>query len=435
MVPMRIAVIGSGISGLGAAWALARRHQVTVYESEDRLGGHAHTVDLADAGERVSVDTGFIVYNERNYPNLVRLFDLLGVRTEPSEMSFSVSRGDGAFEYQARALGLLTQPSNLARPGYLRMVRDIGRFTRGATAAIAEGPSGTTGELLDRMELSAEFRRDFLLPMIACIWSSSLEAMLSYPAASMVRFLDNHGLLNVLERPRWRTVSGGSREYVSRIGASLAGGTRLASPVEAILRSDDEVVVLDAGGGVDRFDHVVLATHADTSLRILGSDATDGERDVLSAFGYQSNRVVLHRDPTLMPRRRRAWSSWNYLAEAGGDGSERVSLSYWMNRLQNLRTERPVIVTVNPSREPREVEREFTYHHPRFDARAVRAQERIGSLQGARRTWFAGSYCGNGFHEDGLRAGLEVASALGAPPPWAPPAATPRSPDYARMGA
>ncbi|MGZ4149275.1 MAG: NAD(P)/FAD-dependent oxidoreductase, partial [Actinomycetota bacterium] len=281
MGPMRIAVIGSGVSGLGAAWALARHHDVTLYEADDRLGGHAHTVDLLDEAGPVSVDTGFIVYNERNYPNLVRLFEQLGVRTEPSEMSFSVSRDDGAFEYRARALGLLTQPSNLARPGYLRMVRDIGRFTRGAVSALEAGTSETTAELLDRMGLSEEFRRDFLLPMIACIWSSSLEAMLSYPAGSMVRFLDNHGLLNVLERPRWRTVTGGSREYVARIAASLDGRLRLATPVEAVLRSEDEVAVHDARGGVDRFDHVVLATHADTSLQMLGSDATGEERDVL----------------------------------------------------------------------------------------------------------------------------------------------------------
>jgi predicted NAD/FAD-binding protein len=208
---------------------------------------------------------------------------------------------------------------------------------------------------------------------------------------------------------------------------------RLATPVRAIVRADDEIVVHDASGGVERFDHVVLATHADTALSILGSDASAQERDVLSAFGYQENRAVLHRDPALMPRRRRAWSSWNYLAE-GGDGSERVSLSYWMNGLQNLRTERPVVVTLNPSREPRHVERELSYRHPRFDARAVRAQARIGSLQGARRTWFCGSYCGYGFHEDGLRAGLDVARALGSPAPWQAPA-EPVTRTYATMGA
>jgi predicted NAD/FAD-binding protein len=415
---MKIAVVGSGISGLGAAWALARNHDVTVYEAENRLGGHANTIDVPDAGGSVAVDTGFIVYNEGNYPNLVRLFEHLGVRTEPSEMSFSVSRDGGAFEYKARAIGLLTQPSNAARPGYVRMVRDILRFTRTAAGSVRTGSFETTAEFLDRMEMSADFRRDFLLPMLACIWSSSLETMMSYPAESMIRFLDNHDLLSVLARPKWRTVTGGSREYVSRIGASMTSRVRLATPVEAVVRSHDSVTVHDADGSVDRFDEVILATHADTALKILGSGATEDEREVLSTFRYQTNRAVLHRDSTLLPRRRRAWSSWNYLADLDGDGTELVSLSYWMNRLQNLTTQDPVIVTLNPSREPHDVEREFTYRHPQFDTRAMRAQERIGSLQGIRRTWFSGSYCGDGFHEDGLRAGLEVAAGLDSPPPW-----------------
>ncbi len=415
---MKIAVIGSGISGLGAAWALGDEHEVTLYEAEGRLGGHSNTAEVVDRGRRIPVDTGFIVFNERNYPNLVRLFDHLRVPTEPSDMSFAVSRDAGRFEYQSRALGLAAQPINLARPGYARMVRDILRFTREAAFAVRPGSLETTRQLLDRMKLSDEFRRDFLLPILACIWSSTLEIMLSYPAESMVRFLDNHGLLDVLERPRWRTVSGGSREYVSRISSSFVGDVRSGTPVRTVIRSSGGAEVRDVHGGVDRFDHVVLATHADTSLRILGDDATDEERRALSAFRYQRNRVVLHRDPSLMPRRRRVWSSWNYLAERAGDGSERVSVSYWMNRLQNLETERPVIVTLNPSREPRDAEGEYAYDHPQFDARAAIAQGEIGSLQGARRTWFCGSYCGNGFHEDGLRSGLKVAAALDSPAPW-----------------
>jgi predicted NAD/FAD-binding protein len=411
---MKIAVVGSGVSGLGAAWALAQRHDVTLYEADARPGGHANTVEVGDAGRTVPVDTGFIVYNERNYPNLQRLFAHLDVPTEPSEMSFSVSRGDGAFEYKARALGLLSQPRNLASPGYRRMIRDIVRFSRTAASSVHEGSLETTEALLDRMSMSQEFRRDFLLPVVACIWSSSLEQMLRYPADSMVRFLDNHGLLDVLERPAWRTVSGGSRTYVDRIVGSLRD-VRLGRRVLGLRRGVDHVDVHDAGGRVDRFDHVVLATHADTSLSILGSEATPAERDVLSAFGYQRNIAVLHRDPSLMPVRRQAWSSWNYLAGASDD---RVSLSYWMNRLQNLRTERPVIVTLNPGREPADVEAEFEYRHPHFDVEAVRAQARIPELQGADRVWFCGSYCGNGFHEDGLRAGLSVAAELGSAAPW-----------------
>jgi predicted NAD/FAD-binding protein len=413
--PSKVAVIGAGIGGLGAAWALARKHDVIVYDAERRLGGHANTVDISDGERRIPVDTGFIVYNERNYPNLVRLFAHLGVPTEPSDMSFSVSRGRGRFEYQARALGLLTQPSNLARPAYLRMIGDILRFTKGAPAALGAGSGETIDAFLDRLELSEEFRREFLLPVVACIWSSSFETMRGYPAEAMVRFLDNHGLLNVLERPAWRTVTGGSRSYVSRIATSLEPNVRLGRRVRAVRRGPDGITVHDEQG-VERFDHVVLATHADTSLAILGDDATEDERKVLSTFRYQTNDVVLHRDETFMPIRRRAWSSWNYLDEGVAD--ERVSLTYWMNRLQNLRTARPVFVTVNPAREPRSIEERFTYRHPQFDRASVEAQERLPSLQGRRRTWFAGAYHGSGFHEDGLRAGLSVAAGLGSPAPW-----------------
>jgi predicted NAD/FAD-binding protein len=335
-------------------------------------------------------------------------------------MSFAVSLSGGTFEYQARALGLIAQPSNLVKPSYMRMMKDIARFAREATSAELE-PGMSTGAFLAAGGYSESFRRDFLLPMLACIWSSSLDAMLEYPAETMIGFLDNHGLLDVLHRPRWRTVTGGSREYVRKLTVPTAGTARLATPVVAVLRDDDGVRVVDANGGIDRFDEVVFATHADTTLRILGDGASPEERRVLSAFGYQRNVAVLHHDVAFMPRRRRVWSSWNYLAEEGrGRDRERVSLSYWMNRLQNLNTARPAIVTLNPLREPANVVSEHVYDHPAFDTRAVQAQTEIPSLQGVRRTWFAGSYCGHGFHEDALRSGLTVAAALGAAPPWWP---------------
>ena len=422
---MKIAVVGSGVAGLGAAWALARGHDVTVFEAGAYLGGHAHTVEIDDGGRSIPVDTGFIVYNEANYPNLVELFRALGVATEPSDMSFAVSRNRGAFEYQARALGIAAQPSNLARPTYRRMVREIFRFAKEAKALIGSDDLETTGEWLDRRGFSSGLREDFVLPMTACIWSSSLDDMASYPAATMAGFLNNHGLLDVLRRPAWRTVSGGSREYVRRVAASF-DDVRLATPIEAIVRLGDGVIVRDASGHQERFDHVVLATHADTSLAILGEDASSEERRLLGSFRYTENRAVLHRDPALMPVRRRTWSSWNYLAEGKADEpTSTVSLTYWMNRLQNLDTERPVLVTLNPLREPREVEAEFLYHHPTFDRAAVEAQRELSTVQGRDRTWFAGSYCGYGFHEDGLTAGLGVAAALGAPAPWwsAPPSA------------
>jgi uncharacterized protein len=424
---MDIAVIGSGIAGLGAAWALSRSHVVTLYEADDHLGGHAQTVEIEDGDRSIPVDTGFIVYNESNYPNLVRLFAETRVPTEPSDMSFSVSMAGGEFEYQARALGLLSQPSNLLRPRYLGMVRDILRFGREAPALLGADSSETIGEYLARAGYGDAFVKDFLLPELACIWSSSLDEMRDPPAAWLVRFLDNHDLLRVTQRPRWRTVTGGSREYVRRVAAPLGERARTATPVTGVRRDADGAWVTDGQGGRERFGHVVFATHADTTLGLLGGDASSAERRILGTFGFQANRAVLHRDPSLMPRRRRAWSSWNYLAEdrarpADGrdDDPRRVSLTYWMNRLQNLDTERPVFVTLNPHREPNHVVGSWIFHHPRYDRAAVDAQASLGRIQGDRRSWFCGAWTGFGFHEDGLRSGLEVAAALGSPAPWWP---------------
>lgn len=409
-------MVGSGIAGLGAAWALSRTHDVTLYEAEDRVGGHSNTVDVVDGGRSIPVDTGFIVYNEPNYPNLTRLFRHLGVATEPSDMSFSVSLGSGALEFTGRAPGLFAL-RNLVRPSHLRMVTDIVRFSRDAPKVLATETQETTGEYLDRMGYGDGFRRRYLLPVVACIWSSSLDRMLDFPVEMLLRFLDNHGLLDAFGRPAWRTVTGGSREYVRRVAAPISE-VRTGTPVASVRRTPDGVLVGDTRGGLERFDHVVLATHADRTLRILGDDATLRERAVLGAFRYQENRAVLHRDPSLMPARWRVWSSWNYLSEGGGSGAERVSLSYWMNRLQNLRTERPIFVTLNPSREPPEVVSRHTYRHPQFDRAAAQAQRALPALQGAGRTWFCGAYAGYGFHEDALRSGLGVAAALGAPAPW-----------------
>jgi uncharacterized protein len=416
----RIAIIGGGIAGLGAAWALDRVHDITLYEAADRLGGHAHTVDVDDEGRSVAVDTGFIVYNEPSYPNLVRLFDALDVPTEPSDMSFSVSIGGGRFEFRTRGPGILAQPANAARPGMWRMMRDFRRLCREAPEILASSSHESLGSYLDRSGYSEEFRLDLLLPMTAAIWSAGLDEMLAFPVVTLVRFLSNHSMLQVGSRLEWRTVSGGSREYVSRLTAGFRDRTRTSTPVVSIERGPGGVVVRDLHGGVDRFDHVVFATHADTALSILGGGATVSERTVLSAFRFQRNEAVLHRDPSLMPRRRAAWSSWNYVAEGRSerDRSRPVSLTYWMNALQGLRTRRPVFVTLNPLRRPRGPFTTFDYAHPQFDRTAIDAQEAIPSIQGVQRTWFSGAWSGYGFHEDGLRAGLEVAEALGAPAPW-----------------
>jgi predicted NAD/FAD-binding protein len=416
----RIGVIGGGIAGMGAAWALKARHDVVLYESEVRMGGHSNTVDVEDGGRRVPVDTGFIVYNERNYPNLVRLFDSLEVPTEWSDMSFSVSVGAGAFEYQSRAGGLLAQPSNLVRPGTWRMLRDFRRFCRDAPRVLSSGTRESLGSYLERGGYSDDFRLDLLLPVGAAIWSSGLDDMLEFPVTTLVGFLASHDILQVRARPRWRTVSGGSREYVRRLTAGFRDRIRLSSPVVAVRRAEDGVELLDASGGLDRFDEVVFATHPITTLRILGPEATLRERHILGAIRYQDNEAVLHRDPALMPRRRAAWSSWNYLADGRGepDRTKPVSLTYWMNRLQNLRTRQPVFVTLNPIREPLGEVQRFRYAHPQFDRAAMDAQRSLPSIQGTRRTWFAGAWCGHGFHEDGLRSGLDVAAALEAPAPW-----------------
>ncbi|GAB4366313.1 MAG: NAD/FAD-binding protein [Kiloniellaceae bacterium] len=415
--------MGAGIAGLGAAWALAGRHRITVYEEADYLGGHANTRAVTVDGRCLPVDTGFIVYNETNYPQLTKLFDHVGVASEASDMSFAVSLDDGALEYEGSARGLLVQPGNLLRPSHLLMLRDLLRFYRNAPALLDDPAAGepSLGEFLAAGGYSRAFAEQHILPMGAAIWSSTLERMRDFPARSFVRFFVNHRLFDLGQRPRWRTVSGGSREYVRRLSASFANRVRVKSPVTGLRRTPSGVVLRTPYGGEEAFDHVILATHADQALRILGDDASSAERQILGAFRYQQNRAVLHSDTALMPRRRKAWASWNYLTGAGEDGRTGVCVSYWMNRLQNLPTPTPVIVTLNPLRAPAadKTVAEFLYDHPQFDAAALAAQRRLPHIQGERRTWFCGSYCGNGFHEDGLEAGLAVARALGATWPWA----------------
>ena len=423
---MHIAVVGSGIAGLGAAWALSRSHDVTVFEAEPRLGGHANTLDVVWAdGTQTAVDTGFIVYNPRNYPHLIRLFDRLGVPTEGSNMSFGVSLDGGRLEYAGSPKGLVAQPANLLKPSYWSMVRQILRFYKEAPALLARDPEDPAamqalGDYLQVNGYSATFTYNHLLPMAAAIWSCPVDAVMRFPVRSFVQFLDNHGLMLIRGRPQWRTVTGGSREYVRRI-AEAVGRRRFhtASPVRALER-DHAGVRLTTDAGPQRFDQVVLATHGDQALAILGDDASDAERQTLGAFGYESNRTYLHSDPALMPRRRSVWSSWNYIGDGAQDTGAKVSVSYWMNRLQNLPGD-DLFVSLNPLQAPAadKVHAELSYTHPVFDGPAIAAQGRLPHLQGIHNTWFCGSYCGYGFHEDGLEAGLAVAAALGAPAPWA----------------
>ncbi|MFV3074242.1 NAD(P)/FAD-dependent oxidoreductase [Niveispirillum fermenti] len=421
---MRIAVIGAGISGLSAAWLLNRQgHDVTLFEQNDYLGGHSNTVDVKGAdGRSIAVDTGFIVFNQATYPNLLALFAHLGVPAMPCTMSFAVSLDRGRLEYSGSNLaGMFAQKRNLLSPTYHLMLRDIMRFYREAPKLLRDPAaiSMTLGEYLDAGRYGHRFIYDHLLPMGAAIWSSTISEMLSFPAHSFIRFFQNHGLLKVKNRPQWYTVKGGSRTYVRALADTLAGRFHTGRAIIALRRTPAGVLLRDIDGQESQYDHVVIGAHADQALTML-SDADDAERRVLSAFRYQLNRAHLHRDPALMPRRPKAWSAWNYLANGTRDRNAKVAVTYWMNELQGIDPADPLFVTLNPIQPPRPEYRirEFIYDHPMFDTAAIRAQAQMATIQGVRRTWFCGAYLGYGFHEDGLSAGLAVAEALGATRPW-----------------
>lgn len=419
---MRVAIVGSGIAGLGCAHALLAERQygvqITLFEAERRLGGHTNTVDVRLDGAVHPVDTGFLVFNERTYPNLIRLFAELGVPTARSDMSFAVSvptAGGRRIEWAGTDLAsVFAQRSNLASPRFLGMLADILRFNRQATR-IAQGVEAagerTLGEFLDHHRYGESFRRWYLLPMAAAIWSCPMRTMLAYPLATFVRFCHNHGLLQVNDRPQWYTVAGGARQYVQRIAARLAD-LRVGTPVLQVRRNEAAgKVSVRTARGVEAFDHVVLACHGDQSARLL-ADADDAERRLLADARYQPNRAVLHTDPRLMPTLRSVWSSWNYLSD--GEADPAVSVTYLLNKLQPLPFRTPVFVSLNPLVEPapERVIAEFEYSHPIFDARMIGAQQRLPDVQGRRRVWLAGAWTGYGFHEDGLKSGLAVAGAL-----------------------
>ena len=412
---MRIAIVGSGISGLGSAWLLTKAgHAVTVFEANATLGGHSHTVDVTLDGVTAPVDTGFLVFNDRTYPHLVALFGELGVASVPSEMSFSVNVEGAGVEWAGTDFAsLFAQPANALRPGFWRMLAGILRFNRATTAMLREDRvvAATLGEYIDAEGYAPEFRDWYLLPMAAAIWSAPMNEILGFPLATFLRFCHNHGLLQVFDRPQWRTVRGGSREYVARIAARLSD-VRLGTPVARVRRLRDGVEIT-AAGRTERFDQVILACHSDQALRLL-ADPSRGETALLSSVRYQPNRVVLHTDASLLPSRRRAWSAWNYLTSATPDGTRPAAVSYLINRLQPLPFQTPVIVTLNPPREPdpAQVLQEFEYSHPVLDGDAVHAQRMFGALQGERHTWYAGAWLGHGFHEDGLKSAHAVAAGI-----------------------
>ncbi len=421
----KIAVIGAGISGLSAAWLLGQAHEVVLFEAEPRLGGHANTISVPDGdGGETAVDTGFIVYNARTYPNFVALLAELGVATQPTEMSFAASLDDGRLEYSGTSLGgLFAQRRNLASLRFWAMLQGLVRFYRDATrdAQVGHAADMSLGDYLAAGGYGDAFRDDHLLPMAAAIWSAPCSEILGYPARAFLRFHHNHGLLQLSDRPVWRTVSGGSARYVARLHERFSGGVRLGTPVRQVRRLPNEVLVSGEGWS-EHFDEVVFATHADRTLAML-ADPDPLEASALGAFRYSRNRAVLHSDDALMPRRRRAWASWNHIGERGRPDAA-CSVTYWMNRLQDLSGTRPFFVTLNPPATLRRdaILHEEFYAHPIFDQAALAAQERLWVLQGARRSWFCGAYFGSGFHEDGLQAGLAVAEALGdVRRPWLVP--------------
>ncbi len=443
---MRIAVVGSGIAGLATAWLLSEQHQVTLFEANDYAGGHTHTVDVTLQGQHCGVDTGFLVFNAATYPNLVPMLRHLGVPVAPSEMTFSLALESPAIEWSGSNLDtLFAQRRNLLRPSFLRMLRDVLRFNREAAHFATEPAIATCdaplslGQFLSQGRYSDEFRDWYLGPMAAAIWSCPTRAMLDFPFASFAQFFRNHGLLQITDRPQWFTVPGGARQYVERLIAALqARGSRLRlntavrrverklrhgvqhSVQQAVQQPAQPPIRLHCDHGAEEFDALVLACHSDQSLALLGEQASAEERTVLSGIPYQANRALLHTDSSLLPARQKLWSAWNYSAGRDGPDGRPVAVHYLLNKLQPLPFTQPLLVSLNPHREPHpdSVLGEYDYAHPVFGANAAQAQAQLPSLQGQHHTWFCGAWTRYGFHEDGLRSAVMVARDFGIQPPW-----------------
>jgi uncharacterized protein len=414
---MRIAIIGTGISGLGAAYLLQHEHELVVYEKNAYVGGHSRTIDVPVEHGVLPVDTGFIVFNDWNYPHLFGLFDHLKVPYQKSDMSFGVSINQGWLEYSSG--GLFAQRSNLIRPQYWRMLFDVFKFNKQALAYIDRDPSISLGDCLEKLNMGTWFKRYYILAMGAAIWSCPVETIMQFPAQTFLRFFKNHGLLSINHRPQWYTVTGGSREYKSRLIQSFEAQIRLNNGAVSVVHQDDEIQVTDQHGDTQAFDHVIFACHADEALQMMAQPSAD-EADILSHFKYQSNQIIVHSDISFMPQHQQCWASWVYLSEQQEDKSNGVSLSYWMNNLQSLDTKIPIIITLNPARRPKEAliidEHHFT--HPIFDYHAIVSQSKIQRIQGKRNFWFCGAYQRYGFHEDGLLSAVNVVKALGGSIPW-----------------
>lgn len=419
----RVAVVGSGISGLSAAWLLRNKAEVDLYETEQRFGGHTHTFTVAEEGSEVAVDTGFMVFNRPNYPLLSRLFSELKIETYATDMSFSVSLDQGRLEYAGTSLNtLFAQRKNLINRSFHRMLLDIMRFNRLAKSLIDQGTHDSQQSLADFLDdhnLGQRFRQDYLYPMAAAIWSCPKSTIADFPVQSFIRFFYNHGLIRLIDRPQWYTVTGGASSYVNKMLGDMSGRVLSGATVTAVTRNDLGVKLTTSSGQVEEYDEVILACHADQSLDLL-KDASAIEKTALECISFQPNRVVLHRDKVLMPQNRKVWASWNYSDAMHRTGNDAVSVTYWMNSLQRLNTSNDYFVSLNPCVEPdsRQVVAEFTYHHPVFDEASMQLPALLQQAQGKQHVWFCGAWTGYGFHEDGLRSAVEVATQLGAELPW-----------------
>ena len=416
----KTAIIGTGISGLGAAYMLHPNHDVTIFEKNSYIGGHSRTVEVMTSDGMIPIDTGFIVFNYRNYPLLTKLFEHLNVPVAKSCMSFGASIQNGWLEYSTQhPLNLFAQKRNLLRPAFWGLLYDILRFNKHAKTYLDKSPSITLGQCLDELGMGQWFREYFLLPMGGAIWSAPLAQMLEFPAHSFIRFFDNHGLLTLNDQPQWYTVIGGSKEYIRRLTAPFHNRIRLNNGVNAVERSGSGVIITDSHGNKELFDQVIFACHADQALAMLKNPSAS-EKRILGSFQYQNNRVVLHSDVSFMPKQKTAWASWVYLSHMRKDTNPTVSLSYWMNQLQPLATNTPMIVTLNPGREPNKelVYDEYLFEHPVFDETAILAQAEIRTIQGKNKLWFCGAYQRYGFHEDGLNSAVAMVRQMGIEPPW-----------------
>jgi uncharacterized protein len=409
---MKIAIVGTGVAGMVAAHKLHREHEIVVYEAAPRLGGHSNTVQVEDEDGSHTIDTGFIVFNDRNYPHFEALLAELGVASQRSHMGFSVSDGRGKFEYSGTPWGLFARPAHLVSPTFLGMLRDWRRFNREARELIGmNGTAPSLGHWLEQKGFSQHFVDRLIVPQAAAVWSADPEQMWSFPASFMAEFFDNHGMFSLRDRPKWRTVSGGSRSYVEAISAPWRDRVRLGAAVQRVERFPDRVRIEADGCESEEFDQVVIAAHSDQALAIL-ADPSEPEREVLGAIPYQRNEAVLHTDTSLLPRRRTAWSSWNFhLAEQPATGS---TVTYWMNNLQRLQARRQFLLTLNRAEaiDPEKVLRRFQYDHPVYTVAGVAAQARHAEISGARRTHYCGAYWGWGFHEDGVVSALRACEGI-----------------------